>query len=150
MKKIRTFLAISIVFAFASGIAFGQASNHKKMVVVSTYEFDNTPIVCSGDLVSGPGEITETYWENGKYQFKIKATYVGLTGNVYELSGVQNTMMKDFVPGQAYSYTDVFTDVIYCNGEEFAMIKVRVHVTINANGEMTSEVDKGGWFWECL
>ena len=143
MKTLKLLLAAALLFVFSAGLTFGQASNRNKSVSSYTYNFNNTPIVCNGDLVTGQGTVTETWWD-GKYQFRIKATYYGITGNVYELSGVMNTMAKDYVPGQAYTYTDLFTDVIYCNGQEFAMIKYRIHVTINANGEMTSYFDKGG------
>jgi hypothetical protein len=147
MKAIKFILAAAIMFVFSNGLTFGQASNNNKETFVDTYPWSGY-VPCSDEYVSGTDNVTITFWD-GKIQFRGKGEYVGEFGNMYEWSQVENLKFQDWVEGQAYTETIIVRATITRNGEVIAEGKYSLHITVNANGELTSEFERGG-YWECV
>ena len=53
--------------------------------------------------------------------------------------------------GKASNQTFIFKGVLKCEGVPIAIGSYNFHITINANGEITAEKEKGAyWEWICL
>jgi len=76
------------------------------------------------------------------YQRRAKGTYVGNdSGTIYYTSSVENYIFKDWMPGSV----ETGTGRIHIK-DEYGIVYYNVHyishATINANGELTSDVSK--------
>jgi hypothetical protein len=53
--------------------------------------------------------------------------------------------------GKASNETFILKGVLKCEGVPIAICNFKFHITTNANGEITVEREKGGyWEWICL
>ncbi|MFO7617126.1 MAG: hypothetical protein R6V75_07730 [Bacteroidales bacterium] len=149
MRTLSLIYAALFLLAFASGPAFGQASNKNKQVLIET-EYHMGHIACAGEVVGGDQTVTISIWSK-KAQTRVHALFVGFdTGRVYEGYFIQNQMFDDPTPGKAVNYTNVVYGEITCEGEPIALLKVTTHLTINANGDITAVVEKDTNNWICL
>ena len=145
MKKIRFFLA-AIVILF---LAVGNSNAQKKTTFTDSYPFEDI-MVCTDDYVWGVETVVVTNWQS-KTQTRWKGEYEGASGKHYTWSMVVNDNWKSLMEGHAAHRTYVSTSVIECEGEPIAIYKMRYHITVNANGEISIERywDSGDG-WVCL
>lgn len=148
MKTLILFLAAALLFVFSAGVTYGQASNKNKQVHTESF-YTAGMLDCSDDPVSGHVNFTSTIWDN-KMQLRVSAIFVGISGKIYEWVLVENIMAKNYVHGRSYHETTTINGSIYCEGQEIAILKVLYHITINPDGKMTANVEKGTLVWECL
>ena len=145
MKVLRLCLAAMLLLFLADGILVAQGN--KK---VTKYTYPSQGLVpCNNDYVVGEETIVTTNWD-GKVQVRCKGTFTGESGKSYTWSLLENYSMKDFTEGAAFNSTMVVTSVIECEGDPIAYIKIRSHLTVNANGEPTVDFDRGTFEFVCM
>lgn len=140
MKALKFFLTVFVVMTFFALASYSQGN------VKTTYYYN------SGELVSIqlPG-LAETvtgsyggYWTVWffKSQWRAKGTYVGDdSGIIYYTSIVENYNFKDWMPGTVVTGTGrIHIQDEY--GTMYYTFHYISHATINANGELTSDVSK--------
>ena len=145
MRSIRIFLTAVLLMFLASAVSFAQVN---KTETCDEYEvlFD---LPCADELAYGTINECLKVWDS-KVQAKVTGTMIGeTTGKEYTVWGIMNLMMKNYKPGRAFTATAVANLTISCEGITIGVMKVRLHITINAKGEVVSEkFDYGDW--ECL
>ena len=145
MRKFSFFFAAVVFLFFAVGITNAQ----NKTVETESYDYEQV-LDCTDDYVWGSETMTYTTWDS-KFQIRGKGEYEGASGKHYTWSMVVNDNFKRRKPGQGANRTYVSTSVIECEGVPIAIYKMRYHITMNANGEITVERywDSGDG-WICL
>ena len=78
------------------------------------------------------------------YQRRAKGTYTGdISGTIYYTSAVENYNFKDWMPGSTETGTGTGRIHIHDEyGTVYYTLHYISHATINANGELTSDVSK--------
>lgn len=139
MKTLKFFLTVFVVMAFFSLTGFSQG-NEKTTYY---YEANLTEVQLPGlqETVSGYYGGYWTVW-NFKTQWRAKGIYVGdISGITYYTSAVENYNFKDWMPGAVETGTGrIHIQDEY--GTLYYTLHYISHVTINANGEPTSDVAK--------
>lgn len=140
MRKFRFFFA-AVVFLFFT-VSISNAQN--KTVETDSWDYEGI-MDCTDDYVWGTETMVATTWQS-KFQVRYKGEYQGLSGKHYTWSMVINDNWKI-----GTNRTYVSTSVIECEGVPIAMYKIRFHITLNANGEITVQRywDSGDG-WVCL
>jgi hypothetical protein len=115
------------------------------------YTWEPLYLPCVDEYVIGEVEECWTYFDNSKMQVKIKGELTGETsGSIYTLSQVRNINIQNWdlweMDGSSTG-TEVVNLSIVKDGMEIGVIKETIHLTINANGELTAEVFK--YNYEC-
>ena len=144
MKTIRLFFATVVMLLLAVGISSGQS---KKTTQTYSWPYAG-PAPCANENIVGEESCVVTIWD-GKYQCKYEGTYTGsASGKCYTMSAFE---IESYKAGKASNDTYVFKSILKCDGVPIAFGHFKSHVTINANGELTVEREKGGyWEWICL
>jgi hypothetical protein len=137
MKRLKFFAVFSIIALFTLGNANAQP---KKTTTTVTIEecLENYP--CVGEKICGDIVATITFW-NTKMQIKFKGTMKGVSGDQYTIREVYNYMNKPWVEGQANNVTQAATALIFREGAIIGTLHFTWHVTTNANGELTTDMD---------
>jgi hypothetical protein len=148
MKTIQLFMTSSLLLILATGLSFGQASNKNREVEAFSAKVSGL-LPCTDDYVTGTQKIVYVF-AGHKIQVRSNGLFVGTSGKVYEWFAVSNHMVKNFVPGQAIVLTQVINSELCCEGEVIAYMKLLMHITINANFEITANFERGNWIYECL
>ncbi|WP_297096518.1 hypothetical protein [uncultured Draconibacterium sp.] len=138
MKSIKILLSILVVFTF-----FAFTSSAQKNVK-TVYYYESGPLVgfeLPGvpETVSGAYSGYWTIW-NFKWQWRAKGVYVGdNTGTIYHTSAIENYNFLDWMPGSVETgrATILIKDE---DGNVYYNNHYTSHATINANGEITSDV----------
>ncbi len=145
-KMIITLLLVAIVAAVAlpAGVLAKPTVENIQLRIPLAGRYDDLPEPCE-DLVhlSGTLHVTVhlTEMENGDRLLVVHtnpqaAVTQGVeTGNIYRGVGVGHRVERTLGPGESYTSVDVFLQV-----PEFGLQYV-VHTTVNANGELTAEID---------
>lgn len=145
-KMIITLLLVAIVAAVAlpaSVLAKPTVENIQLRIPLAG-RYDDLPEPCE-DLVHLSGtlhiNVHFTEMENGDRLFVRHANPQAAvsqgveTGNIYHGVGVGQRVERTLGPGESYTSVDVFMQV-----PEFG-VQFVVHTTVNANGEVTAEID---------
>ena len=144
MKKI-TLLFLLTVFAF--GLTKAQVT--KNTETWTSYECWEIP--CISDFACGELTFTETWWHNPdgsikKHQWLIKGEMERDGGDVYTLSQVTNdqgwTIWLGIDKKGAESDTYIKTITWEKDGIPVGVTHITYHQTLNANGEMTIDINK--------
>ncbi len=139
MKTLKFFLTCFVVMTFF-GLASYSQGNEK-----TTYYWDSGEIHPSlpgvSETVTGSFSGIYTVWDF-KYQWRANGTYTGdISGTIYYTSAVEQCNGKDWMPGSVVTCTyrvhiqDESGTLYYANHYIY-------HQTVNANGELTSDVYK--------
>ncbi|NMC38932.1 MAG: hypothetical protein GYA41_11480 [Bacteroidales bacterium] len=139
MKTLKFFLTCLVVMTFF-GLASYSQGNEK-----TTYYWDSGEIHPSlpgvSEAVTGSYSGIYTVWDF-KYQWRANGTYTGdISGTVYYTSAVEQCNGKDWMPGSVVTCT-LRIHVQDKNGTLYYTEHHIYHQTINANGELTSDVYK--------
>jgi hypothetical protein len=148
MKTIKLFLTSLLLLIFATGLSFGQASNKNREVEAFSATVSGL-LPCTDDYVTGTHKIVYVF-AGHKIQVRSNGLYVGTSGSVYEWFSVSNAMVKHYVPGHTQVINQVINSTLFCEGEAIGYLKLLMHITINANGEISTNFEKGNWYFECL
>ncbi|WP_167618507.1 hypothetical protein [Maribellus sediminis] len=138
MKTLKFLASCFVVVCF-----FAYAANAQKNVKTTEYynsgELVSFQLPGVPELVTGSFEGWWTVW-NSKVQWRAKGMYVGdITGTIYYTSNVANTNFMDQMPGNIF--TDRATITIQDEyGKVWYTTHYNFHLTVNANGEITSEI----------
>ena len=140
-------MKILFIAAMLSLIAIGNAdaqkSNKNKTITLDQDVYCGWYLEPYDEIAAGLTHWIITIWENGKGQFKIKGEWEGMvTGNIYTISQVWNSYLPDYSGTGPYHATDVGSFVVELDGVPVVTEHWLYHITINANGEITAEVDK--------
>ena len=136
MKAIKFIAAILLLFIFTSF----STTNKNKTTQVVTHTITDYYLDCVDDYLTGTFTITIKMWGK-KYQEKWKGTMTGATG-IYDVSQVANENWKPYSEDHALNYTYTMTLSFEKDGMPVGVLHVLYHATMNANGEITVEVDK--------
>lgn len=136
MKTLRLFFSVLLLGLFT----LASSAQPPKTVRYSTLTWESISIPCIDENVTGEIEMCNTVWNN-KVLNKYKGTLVGeTTGNIYTLSLVGNRMYRRFEDGRAGNQTQAQTLSFCLEGVEVFVMHITTHYTVNANGELVSEV----------
>ncbi len=145
--KILKFLFVTTLVLFL-GLGNLNAQNNK-VVKTGSWEWGDI-MPCTDDYAFGTETVVITRW-GSKVQIRYKGAYKGDSGKHYTWSAVVNNNWNEFVEGETFNKTYRSTSVVECEGVPIALYKIRYHVTINANGEITVEkYSYSGDSWVCL
>lgn len=144
MKTFRILLTAFVLLCMAVG-----NSNAQDKKTTETYSWlweGNGP--CANEVIVGEESCVIITWD-GKLQCRYEGTYTGRSsGKTYTMSAFENGSYKG---GKASNETFIFKSVLKCEGVPIAFGSYKFHITINANGEITTEKEKGAWWeWICL
>jgi len=138
MKTLKILLTFFIVMTFFALTSYSQG-NVKTSEYYGPYDLVNAQLPGLPETVTGSYGGWWTVW-NSKVQWRAKGMYVGdISGTIYYTSNVANTNFMDQMPGNIFTdratitIQDEFGKVWYTSHYNF-------HLTINANGEITSEI----------
>jgi hypothetical protein len=144
MKTLKLFLFVSI-FLFTTS-AFSQMQK-----ATYCYTWEPQYIDCVSEEVTGVLESCTTYFDNGKLQIKVKGVLTGInTENIYTVSQVLNLNVQNWTWFASYPASGTYVNnyTIEKDGIPIALMKIREHYTLNANGELTVYVDD--FSFECF
>jgi len=139
MKTLKFFVTFFVVMTFFALTSYSQGN------VKTTYYYGNNLV--GVQLPGLPETVTGSfggYWTiwNFKTQWRAKGTYTGdISGTIYYTSAVENYVFKDWMPGSV----ETGTGRIHIHdeyGTVYYTLHYISHATINANGELTSDVSK--------
>jgi len=144
MKTLRIILTVFVVLFMAIGICNAQ---NKKTTETYYWSYQGEGPCANEDIV-GEESCVVTTWD-GKYKCKYEGIYKGQSsGKTYTMFAIENGTAKG---GKAYNETFIFKAVLKCEGIPIAVGTYKFHITINANGQITAEMEKGAyWEWICL
>ena len=140
MKTLKIFLTIFVAMTFFALTSYSQGN------VKTTYYYVSPPLV-SFQLPGVPETVTGSYsgyWTvwNFKAQWRAKGIYTGdITGTIYYTSAVTNYNFKDWMPGSVGTGTGTI-HIQDEYGTVYYTYHYISHITINANGEIASDVNK--------
>lgn len=137
MKTLKFFLTVFVVMAFFTLTAYSQG-NVKTTYYVSK-DLPGIQLPGVPETVTGSFNGYWTVW-NFKVQWRAKGTYTGdISGTIYYTSAVENYISKDWMPGSVKTGTGrIHIQDEY--GTLYYTLHYVSHVTINANGEIASDV----------
>jgi len=144
MKTIRLFFAAMMVLLVAVGIS--DAKDKKTTEKWNWPWNDFNP--CANEIIVGEESCVVIYWD-GKYQCRYEGTYAGQTsGKSYSWSAFE---ILSYTNGKASNETYIVKMVLKCEGVPIATCNYKYHITINPNGIVTVEKEKGTepWVWIC-
>ena len=143
MKTFRILITAFVVLCMAVSISNAQ---DKKTTETFSWSWEGQ-MPCANETISGEESCVVTTWD-GKYKCWYEGTYTGSSGKTYTMCAFENGSYKE---GKASNETFIFKSVLKCEGVPIAIGYYKFHFTINANGEITSEKEKGAyWEWICL
>ena len=143
-------LTAALLVSAAATPAFGQATT---TTTNETIPFTSTlPNPCNGDLVTFQGDMhvtnTVTTDAGGGFHLKTHVNYQNVTGagvptgNTYNVRTTSNETLNDNDPGQVET-TVIQTVKLITQGPALNyFLQLVYHITVNANGETTSEVSE--------
>lgn len=149
MKTLKLFLFVSLLLFATSAFSQGKKATYCFTIEPSWWE--PSLIDCISEPVTGLLEFCSTYFDNGKLQIKVKGDLTGVsTGNIYTVSQVMNLNVQNWTWWTGYPATGTYVDnyTIEKDGIPVALMKIRQHYTLNANGELTAYVDD--YSFECF
>ena len=149
MKTLKLFLFVSL-FLFATS-AFSQGKKATYCWTLNPSDWGPSLIGCISEEITGLVEGCTTYFENGKMQIKVTGDLTGvITGNIYTVRQVMNLNTQNWSWWTSYPATGTYVDnyIIEKDGIPVALMKIRQHFTLNANGELTAYVDD--YSFECF
>ena len=140
MKTLNFFSVLLIVMTFFALASYAQG-NVKTKDYYGPYNLVEVQLPGLPETVTGSYGGWWTVW-NFKSQWRAKGTYTGDTsGTIYYTSAVENYSFKDWMPGSV----ETGTGTVHIR-DEYGTVYYKSHytghVTINANGEITSDVFK--------
>jgi hypothetical protein len=146
MKTLKFLAILGILLGFTTGAVNAQTESTK--IVDMTW---SVFIPCSGEfgeLAVGTLNLHSTLHFNKdgvltkSHNQPQGGELIGeITGTVFNPTGVTQSMMDVFTENGATTYTYINNFHMVGTGGVQLRIKVRYHVTINANGDVTAEVD---------
>jgi len=143
MKTLKILLAFFVVLVLAVGNTNAQ---DKKTTETYSWQWEGY-MPCANEDISGEESCVVTTWD-GKYKCWYEGTYTGSSGKTYTMSAFEN---GSYMGGKASNETFIFKSVLKCEGVPIAIGSYKFHITINANGQITAEKEKGAWWeWVCL
>jgi hypothetical protein len=144
MKTPKIFLTFFVVMTFIALTSYSQG-NEKTTTYYGPYNLVEVQLPGLPETVTGSYGGYWTVW-NFKTQWRAKGTYTGDdTGIIYYTSIVENYNFKDWMPGSV----ETGTGRIHIHdeyGTVYYTLHYISHATINANGELTSDVYKENEF----
>ena len=138
MKTLRFFSTFLVVMTFFALTSYSQG-NVKTTTYYGPIDLVELQLPGVPETVTGSFGGYWTVW-NFKTQWRAKGTYVGDdSGTIYHTFAVQNYMFKDWMPGSVKTGTSIVrirdeNGTVYYNSHTIS------HITVNANGEITSDV----------
>jgi len=138
MKTLKIFLTFFVVMTFFALTSYSQG-NSKTSYYYNSGALVSIQLPDVPETVSGSYEGYWTVW-NFKTQWRAKGTYTGdISGTMYYTSVIENYSFKDWMPGSV----ETGTGTVHIR-DEYGTVYYKSHytshVTVNANGEITSEV----------
>jgi hypothetical protein len=140
MKTLKFFLTFFVVMTFFALASYSQG-NEKTVTYYESGYLESIQPPGLPETISGSFSGYWTVW-NFKWQWRAKGTYVGdITGTIYYTSAVENYNFKNWMPGSVETGTGrIHIQDEY--GTVYYTLHYISHATINANGELTSDVFK--------
>jgi len=145
MKTFKILITGFVVLCMAFGISNAQ---NKKTTETYFWPYE-CPVPCTDDYMVGEESCVVTTWD-GKYFCKYEGIYTGtgISPKIYKMSAFEIGSVKG---GKASNETFILKGVLMCEGVRIAICNYKFHITINANGQITVEKEKGAyWEWICL
>lgn len=148
MKKIlaTTTIACALILSSVCAHAANPLSFHNDETIPVN---ETQPNSCTGELIAYTGSMhisTAGTINDNKISFRLHINYQNLkavgetSGIVYSGNAVLNEKFNENFNG-AYETTSILSQVITAPGKgNNLVVKSHVHTTINANGEVTSEI----------
>jgi len=140
MKTLKYFLTVFVAMTFFALTSYSQG-NVKTTYYIASPPLEGFQLPGVPETVTGSYEGYWTVWYF-KTQWRAKGTYTGDdTGTVYYTSAIENYNSKDWMPGEVVTGTGRI-HIQDKNGTVYYTLHYISHITINANGEIVSDVYK--------
>jgi hypothetical protein len=144
-RILRPFLAACVVSVIATGVASAQTSTIDTPIAVSLVNqctgesifIEGTMTTVTGLTADGSGGL------HANFDIKSRGTGVAASGTKYVFSETFNSQLNTSATSGTVTLTQSLTHNLITAGKtQNAFIRIRLHLTLNASGEVTATVEQ--------